>query len=191
MMNRKQIELGMWLVVLSCGVMTNAGCEKSGQSETKQAEPATQPKPVGNMTVQQVNDLMTGKNEYVFLDVRTVEEFEAGHPAGTLNIPVLIKDASTGKKIKNEKFLDVVIANIPKFAKVIVGCRSGRRSTMAANMMHAVGYQHVDNMLGGFSGQFDSEGKVIHPGWQSKGYPTETGLGGNRSYEVLKNKAGS
>ncbi len=190
-MVRKQIFQGLMAATLFCAATTIAGCASGNHAVNMQSSDNGQPQPVQNITVMQAKDLLDSDREHIFLDVRTVEEFEAGHPAGTLNIPVFIKDAATGKKIKNTKFLDIVLVNVPKYANVIIGCRSGKRSIIAANMMHAVGYLHISNMLGGFSGSHNLNGEVVHPGWQSQNYPTEKGLGGDRGYDALRHKSGT
>src|SRR3954453_18841208 len=81
---------------------------------------------------------------YRYVDVRTEEEFEAGHPAGAVNVPV----AFAGMR-PNREFVGVVEANFPKDAKLVLGCKSGGRSARAAEMLVDSGYASVVNMDGG------------------------------------------
>ncbi len=73
----------------------------------------------------------------VLLDVRTVQEYQEGHLEGALNI-----DQSKGD------FLEQVKTILPLDKKIAVYCRSGRRSTNAANRLAAMGYKCV-NLKGG------------------------------------------
>lgn len=82
----------------------------------------------------------------------------------------------------NADFLRVVKATIPVDKPVIVGCRSGRRSAKAVQLMMDAGYRHVHNMLGGFDGARDATGAIITPGWSKLGYEIEKGDGGQRGY---------
>lgn len=133
----------------------------------------------------EVRNMLAADPDMVYLDVRTVAEFEEGHVPGSLNIPVLFLEG--GKKRPNDAFLREVSAHVPRNAKVIVGCRSGGRSAMAGNMMLKAGYRDVTNMLGGFHGK-KSSGKTIEEGWNELGYESETGTGGPKSYEALRVK---
>ena len=87
--------------------------------------------------------------------------------------------------VPNADFLETVEAHLPKEAKIIVGCMSGGRSQFAAEVLEDAGYQHVANMQGGFGGARDPMGRLLVPGWQDHGLPTEMGDGGTGSYEAL------
>ncbi|KAH7669118.1 Thiosulfate sulfurtransferase protein [Dioscorea alata] len=71
------------------------------------------------------------------LDVRTVDEFNAGHVVGAMNIPYMFK-AGSGLA-KNPEFLKDVSSMFKTDDEIIVGCQSGRRSLMAtADLSSAV-----------------------------------------------------
>lgn len=148
----------------------------TGKTELPSAKPA------------EVKALLEGKDGYVYIDVRTEGEFAKGHVPNSLNIPVLFLNKSAGRREPNESFVSVVIAHVPKDAKVIVGCRSGARSARAQKIMVAAGFENVTNMVGGFIGKRDSKGEVVVAGWSKLGYPSETGDGGAKSYKKLKEK---
>ncbi|XVF63594.1 hypothetical protein PTKIN_Ptkin09bG0099400 [Pterospermum kingtungense] len=71
-----------------------------------------------------------------YLDVRTSDEFNAGHPHEAINIPYYLKIGGEGM-VKNSKFLEEVSSEFGKKNKIIVGCKSGRRSLMAATDLQA------------------------------------------------------
>lgn len=89
----------------------------------------------GNKKQADVNfkDLVT-KGALV-LDVRTKEEFDAGHIDGALNIPVQVI----------EQHLDEIKGHNKQ---VIAYCRSGRRSGNATNILNKAGIKCVNG--GGF-----------------------------------------
>jgi rhodanese-related sulfurtransferase len=124
---------------------------------------------------------------YTYLDVRTVAEYAAGHPAGAHNIPVLIQ--SPQGMAPNPDFLDVLEAIYPKDAKLVVGCKAGTRSARAAEMLAGAGYTDVVDQRAGFEGPRDSFGALTEPGWAPSGLPTETETAGG-SYAELRQKAG-
>ncbi|OYP35302.1 rhodanese [Prevotella sp. P5-126] len=78
------------------------------------------------------------KSDSVFLvDVRTAEEYAAGHIPNAKNVDVLKSD-----------FKDRV-ETLSKNKEIAVYCRSGKRSLMAANTLAKMGYK-VINLRGGW-----------------------------------------
>ncbi len=85
----------------------------------------------------------------VTLDVRTAEEFAAGHIAGAVNIDV-----------KQADFSSQAIEKLDKEKTIAVYCRSGRRSKIAASALVESGFRVIE-LDKGFNG------------WQSAGKPVE------------------
>lgn len=111
----------------------------------------------------------------VYLDVRTEGEFEAGHPAGARNIPVLVLDPTTQEPRANPDFVAAVARELPRTTKLIVGCQAGGRSQRACELLAEAGWEDVTNVRGGFGGARDQTGRVVVPGWREAGLPVETG----------------
>ena len=107
----------------------------------------------------------------VYLDVRTEQEFEAGHPAGACNVPVVLFDPAGGPGKPNPEFLAVVSRTIPPGTKLLVGCQAGGRSQHACELLARAGYTDLTNVRGGFGGTPDV------PGWRAAGLPVEQGKG--------------
>jgi rhodanese-related sulfurtransferase len=122
---------------------------------------------------------------YTYVDVRSVPEFQAGHPAGAVNVPLLHRDARSGQMLPNQDFLGVMSANFAPDAKLLVGCQVGGRSAQAAQLLAATGYREVSNVLGGYGGGRSP----AEPGWIQAGLPTESGDAPGRSYEELRRVA--
>jgi rhodanese-related sulfurtransferase len=145
---------------------------------------------IKQITPPQAHETLDKDPTVIYLDVRTVPEFTAGHPQRGINIPLVFFDQATRQPIPNPSFFAVVEANIPKDAVVIVGCQAGGRSQRAAEIMAQAGYTNVSNMQGGFGGARDQTGRVTVPGWQESGLPVSTENGEGVSYASLAAKAG-
>ena len=95
---------------------------------------------------------------WTYLDVRSIPEFEASHPTGAANIPLLHMQG--GRMAPNPDFQEVVTSSYPKDTKLVVGCKAGGRSLQAATLLEAAGYTNVVDMRGGFHGERDNFGRV-------------------------------
>ena len=125
---------------------------------------------------------------YLYIDVRSIPEFEAGHPEPAVNIPLLHADMGTGQMTPNPDFLNVVQANYLSDVKLIIGCKTGQRSARAAAVLVQAGYDSVVNMRCGFSGEMNQFGQVINTGWQDLGLPASYENDEGVSYESLSSK---
>ena len=113
----------------------------------------------------------------VYLDVRTAEEFDAGHPAGARNVAVFIFDPATRRPGPNPEFVPVVQRHLAPATKLLVGCQSGMRSQRACELLASAGYTNLANVRGGFGGAPDPAGPSV-AGWRDSGLPVETGPSG-------------
>ncbi|MDQ6988871.1 MAG: rhodanese-like domain-containing protein [Mariprofundaceae bacterium] len=84
---------------------------------------------------------------FVFLDVRTQQEYEAGHVPGALHIPVA--------SLQNR------LSEIPKGKRIYVYCEAGVRAAKASKMLVRSGFSNIENLP-------ESMG-----GWRRAGYPIE------------------
>ncbi len=123
---------------------------------------------------------------WIYLDVRSEPEFEAGHVPGSLNIPLSL--AGDFGLEPNEAFLDVIQALYPKDALLLLGCRSGARSRRAADMLVALGYTTLADLVTGWEGRRDAFGRA-QPGWSRSGLPVEAGQPEGQSWESIAAKA--
>jgi phage shock protein E len=69
----------------------------------------------------------------LWIDVRTLEEYNAGHLEGAINIPY----------DEIEQKIEAVAAD--KTADIQLYCRSGRRSGIALESLRSLGYSKVTN----------------------------------------------
>jgi len=84
---------------------------------------------------------------FVFIDVRTLDEYDAGHIQGAMHIPL--------------QDLSAHIAEIPHNKQVYVYCHSGRRSASAAKLLAGKGFTNIENVVGGFSAWKAAEYPVV------------------------------
>src|ERR1700691_3848688 len=96
---------------------------------------------------------------WTYVDVRSTQECEAGHPAGALNVPI---SHQTGP---NPDFGRVMNAAFGKDAKIIVGCKAGARSLRAAQALVADGFTSVVDQRAGWDGARSPSGELVEPGW--------------------------
>jgi rhodanese-related sulfurtransferase len=145
---------------------------------------------IKQINAEQAQQAMEADADVIYVDVRTPQEFEKGHPPGAINIPVVFPNPATRQMDANEDFLKVVQAHVSKDASIIVGCQMGGRSQMAAEILSEFGYSNVSNMQGGFGGVRNPTGQVVAPGWLQMEYPIETDVSDRNAYESLKSKMG-
>lgn len=143
------------------------------------------------MTVNRVSpeeaDALVREQGYVYVDVRSIPEFDAGHPAGAYNVPLMHKTAAGMQP--NPEFMAVMESSFGRDSKLVLGCRSGVRSLRAAEMLIAAGFANVVDQRAGWGGARDAFGQVQERGWEVAGLPTATAAETGRDYEALRSKA--
>ena len=109
----------------------------------------------------------------LLVDVRTTEERKfVGHVPGSLHVAW-----ATGTSLtRNPRFVRELEAKLAKNggkdAVVLLLCRSGKRSVLAAEAAAAAGFSHVFNILEGFEGEVDAtQQRGKDDGWRYHGLP--------------------
>jgi rhodanese-related sulfurtransferase len=125
---------------------------------------------------------------WTYVDVRTVEEFEAGHPPGAVNVPIALSGG--GSMVPNPQFLDAMSAAFAKDSRIVVGCKAGGRSLRAAQALLGAGFANVLDQRAGWDGARNAFGQVTEPGWSRAGLPVEQGQPAGRSWQDMKKKLG-
>ena len=88
------------------------------------------------ITQQDAKKIMTSGEEHIILDVREQDEYDNGHIPGAILIPY------TEIEEKSEDMLP------DKDVQILVYCRSGRRSKIAAESLAKLGYTNVKEFGG-------------------------------------------
>ena len=89
-----------------------------------------------NITAEEAKRIMDSEEGYVILDVRTQEEYDQGHIPGA----IVISHEEIAKKAE-EVLTD-------KEQLILVYCRSGRRSKIAAEALVELGYTNIKEFGG-------------------------------------------
>ena len=134
----------MPIFILLTLLFAGIGCIDSNDKQGTETATATK---FTDISIEQAKQ-MIDNNEVFILDVRTQEEFDDGYIEGATLIP--------------DYELTSRLDEVPQDAKILVYCRSGRRSVTASNILVNAGYTDVYNMLGGIIA------------WNNAQYPTIT-----------------
>lgn len=118
------------------------GCSESSSEKEVKSKPVIKKEEVAQTisykTIEWNEAIQLNQKEgALYLDVRTPAEVSEGAVPGALNIPL--------------QELDRRYSEIPKDKKLLVYCRSGRRSAAASSMLIQAGFKEVYNIRGGFS----------------------------------------
>jgi len=138
---------------------------------------------IKHLTVEQARQQQAAGAKY--LDVRSIPEFQQGHPEGAFNVPLMHADPETRQMRPNPDFVDVVRFTFPAETTLVIGCQMGGRSAKACEILANAGFLDVANVLGGWGGapQFG------HAGWVQAGLPVEQNAEPEREYETLRKKS--
>lgn len=133
-------------------------------------------------------DTLVRERGHAYLDVRSVPEFDGGHPEGAYNVP-LGEPAASGLR-DNGAFVAEVCAVFDKDAPLVVGCASGVRSLRAANLLLEHGFTRVVEQRAGMDGVRDAFGRVKERGHRAEGLPVATRAVSGRSHAEIRALAG-
>ena len=134
-----------YALLLTLLALVFAGCDRPSPRKTDSGIPD---KPTDTTEVSPAEAEVGAAKAYSqFVDVRTPEEYAAGHAARSVNIP-----------------LDTLPDNLPRLEKsepVYLICQIGQRSKEAADLLKKAGFNNVFNVTGGLDA------------WQAAGLPME------------------
>jgi rhodanese-related sulfurtransferase len=112
---------------------------------------------------------LASAGEAVLVDVRSAEERKfVGQVPNSLHVAWATGTALT----RNPRFVRELEAKTGKTATVLLLCRSGKRSALAAQAATAAGFTRVFNILEGFEGELDeAQHRGGQDGWRFHGLP--------------------
>ena len=108
------------IVILTLLLLGLCGCTSNEKAEIKQ------------VTCNEKDEIIEKESHAMLIDVRTKEEYEESHLKDAINIPYdeIVQKLSTNGAID---------FNVP----IIVYCKSGTRSNMAAEALKEEGYKNI------------------------------------------------
>ena len=89
-----------------------------------------------NITAEEAKQIMDTEEGYIILDVRTQEEYDESHIPGAILIPHTEIEARAEEVLTDKDQL------------ILVYCRSGRRSKIAAEALVELGYTNIKEFGG-------------------------------------------
>ena len=116
-----------WMFLLLAAILLTA----CGQSNGKEQEAM-----YVNITAQEAKTIMDNEEGYVVLDVREQDEYDAGHIPGAILIPYTQIEEKANEILPDQDQL------------ILVYCRSGRRSKIAAEALVELGYTNIKEFGG-------------------------------------------
>lgn len=120
--------------------------QKGGGSEALVKEAKSR---IQEITLEQFTALKAADDKFTLIDVREDSEWQAGRVPGAIHISRGVLEFQ----------IDAMVPQ--KDSKIVLYCRSGSRSALAADTLQKLGYTKVYSLAGGFSG------------YQKAGQPTE------------------
>ena len=116
------------LIFLLLAVMILTAC---GQRKENEQEAVYM-----NITAEEAKQIMDTEEGYLILDVREQDEFDAGHIPGAILIPYTQIEEKADEMLPDKDQL------------ILVYCRSGRRSKIAADALAELGYTNIKEFGG-------------------------------------------
>ena len=139
----------IWMFGVAACVLFLAGISNQAFAEAKgpmQLVAEAKAK-ISEVTPQAVKANIDGGKQIILLDVRSAEEFNAGHLPKAVNISRGLLEFKIGQMLPD------------KNANIVVYCRTDARSAFATAIMQEMGYTNVKNLKGAFKA------------WGLAGYP--------------------
>ena len=116
------------LIIFLLAVMTLTACGQDKEND--------QGAVYVNITAEKAKEIMDTEEGYVILDVREQDEYDAGHISGAILIPYTQIEAKANEMLPDKDQL------------ILVYCRSGRRSKIAAEALAELGYTNIKEFGG-------------------------------------------
>lgn len=123
--NKKFIKI-LFSIITITGIFALSGCAKEDTKVVAKEQASYQ-----TITASEAKELMETLDSYTIVDVRTLEEYNEGYIEGAILLPDYEVSAKASEVLKDPS------------ANVLVYCRSGRRSKLAAQALVDLGYTNV------------------------------------------------
>ena len=104
-----------------------------------------------------LEETITSKPDILLLDIREPYEFNAMHIEGAINVPRGILETACDYDYE-ETVPELVEA---RDRDIVVICRSGKRSVLAADVMQQMGYKQIKSLKTGMRGWSDYEQAMV------------------------------
>ena len=117
---------------------------KNRNSSTEDNKVSVKDAKIQYVSMNDIEKIMNENENYIILDVRTIEEYNDGHIPGAICIPNETIDENVVNKLPNKEQL------------ILIYCRSGNRSKQATKKLKDLGYLNLIE----FGGIIDWPGEI-------------------------------
>ena len=132
------------MIIISLALFSSCSLNKNTEEETSSAT-TTEALGYEQISGSEAKKIMDTQRDYIIIDARTDDEFQEGHIEGAILIP----EYEIGERAEKE---------LPdKNQLILVYCRSGRRSKIAAQALADLEYTNVKE----FGGIIDWEYEIV------------------------------
>lgn len=105
------------------------------------------------------------QSDIVLVDVRTPEEFAAGHIAGAINIDW-----------RDSAFANQAAEHLDKSKTIAIYCKAGRRSHAAAGKLYSMGYKNIVELQGGIEAWQAAGKDILTDTYECDRFQTASGM---------------
>lgn len=160
---RKAIYLLILGMVYVSVLMVSCQTEQKGTSTASTFENsdelvAAAKEVITEISIEDFKTMYDGDEYFVMIDVRTVAEYDAGYMPGAVSIPRGVLEFRIG----DEEVWDGLGFYIPeKTDPIVINCRSGGRSALAAKALQELGYENAMSLQGGWNAWHETYPELI------------------------------
>lgn len=136
-----------FIFLWSCNAVYENGKEMAASSQTR----------IDQITVAELNEKMLGEGEFHLIDVRQPKELKRGYINQDFDYddylePVNIPRGLLEFRIADAGFWEDYYEELPEkeSTEIVVYCKSGGRSALAAETLMQLGYKKVKSLAGGY-----------------------------------------
>ena len=136
---------GLIVLIICLTLFSSCSENKNTETTTTDTTETTANNSLGyeQISGEQAKRLMDTETDFIIVDARTIEEFNEGHIEGAILIPEYEIGERAEKELPNKDQL------------ILVYCRSGRRSKIAAQALADLGYTNVKEFGGIIDWQYE------------------------------------
>lgn len=131
----ESLKLILAVILIAVFAVSFAACKKTKSSNQSAYQ---------KISASQAKEIMDNQTNYIILDVRTNQEYEEEHIEGAILIPENEISQKAQDKLPNKDQL------------ILVYCRSGRRSKIAADELVKLGYTNIKDFGGIIDWQYET-----------------------------------